>query len=297
VIGKYVHDPGDSAARAEEAFRRALDLNPRLAVAHRFYAGFEGDTGRSLDALVRLLGEGRRHGNDAELFAGLVHAARYCGLYEQSIAAHEEARRLDPNVITTMEQTLVLTGDLDRLLALEGPAHASRGRDLDRAMALGLAGRYAEARRIMDDLRAGALLPAWAAWLQAITSWVDRRPEGVLAGVQSLYGMTIAEDPEGLFQVGWMLSDLGERSESVRFLRRAVDRGFYAAPTLAASPAFDGLREDPGFLSVLADAEAGRGKALAAYRQAGGEELLGMWAAALNRLDALLKRLPEDDAS
>ena len=104
MIGKYVHDPGDSAAPAEEAFRRALDLNPRLAVAHRFYASFEGDTGRSLDALVRLLGEGRRHGNDAELFAGLVHAARYCGLYEQSIAAHEEARRLDPNVITTVSR-------------------------------------------------------------------------------------------------------------------------------------------------------------------------------------------------
>ena len=211
MIGKYLHDPGDSAAQAEEAFRHALDLNPRLAVAHRFYASFEGDTGRSLDALVRLVGEGRRHGNDAELFAGLVHAARYCGLYEQSIAAHEEARRLDPNVITTMEQTLVLTGDLERLLALEGPAHASRGRDLDRAMALGLAGRYDEARRILDDLRAGALLPAWKAWLQAITAWVDRRPESVLAGIQALEGLTIAEDPEGLFQVGWMLSDLGER--------------------------------------------------------------------------------------
>jgi len=25
--------------------------------------------------------------NDPELFAGLVHACRYCGLYEQSIAA------------------------------------------------------------------------------------------------------------------------------------------------------------------------------------------------------------------
>ena len=37
-----------------------------------------------------------RHGNDPELFAGLVHACRYCGLFEQSIAAHAEARRLDP---------------------------------------------------------------------------------------------------------------------------------------------------------------------------------------------------------
>ena len=213
------------------------------------------------------------------------------------MAAHEEARRLDPNIVTTVEQTMVMMGDLDRLLALDRLPHPSRGADIDRAMALGLAGRYEEARRILDDLRAGALLPAWVAWLQAITAWIDRRPEGVLAGIQALDGMTIAEDPEGLFQVGWMLSDLGEREHGVAFLRRAVDRGFYAAPTLAASPAFDGLREDPAFLAVLADAEAGRGKALAAYREAGGEELLGMWAAAFNRLDALLQRMPADDES
>ena len=110
-------------------------------------------------------------------------------------------------------------------------------------------------------------------------------------------GMKIAEDPEGLFHVGWMLSDLGEREQAVGFLRQAVDRGYYAAPTLAASTAFDGLRSDPAFLAVLADAEAGRGKALAAYREAGGEELLGMWAAAFGRLDALLKRQSESDAS
>jgi hypothetical protein len=127
-------------------------------------------------------------------------------------------------------------------------------------------------------------------------AWIDRRPEGVLAGVQAFDGMTIAEDPEGLFQVGWMLSDLGDREQAVVFLRRAIDRGYYVAPTLAASPAFDGLRKDPAFLAVLADAEAGRGKALAAYREAGGEELLGLWAAAFDRLDALLKRLPADPA-
>src|SRR5262249_49522897 len=160
--GKFIHDPGDSAARAEEAFRRALDLNPRLAVAHRLYASFEADTGHSLDALVRLLGEGRRHGNDPERFAGVVHAARYCRLYEQPLAAHEEARRLDPNAVTPVEQTLLMMGDLDRLLAMERRPHASRPGDIDRVLALGLAGRYVEARGILDDLRAGARLPAFA---------------------------------------------------------------------------------------------------------------------------------------
>ncbi|NOT32850.1 MAG: hypothetical protein HOP12_01635 [Candidatus Eisenbacteria bacterium] len=102
---------------ARDAFRRALELSPRLAIAHKYLANLEADTGHATNALVRLLGAVERHGNDAELFAGLVHACRYCGLFEQSIAAHHEARRLDPNVPTSLEQTLLMTGDLERLLA------------------------------------------------------------------------------------------------------------------------------------------------------------------------------------
>ena len=90
VIGKYMEESADSEARAEQAFRRALELNPRLSVAHKFYAQLEADLGQARAAMVRLLGEAGRHGNDPELFAGLVHACRYCGLYEQSI---DRARR------------------------------------------------------------------------------------------------------------------------------------------------------------------------------------------------------------
>ena len=91
-------------------------------MAHKYYAHHEAETGQPRAALVRLLGEAGRHGNDPELFAGLVHACRYCGLFEQSIAAHEEARRLDPNVPSSVEQTILMTGDIERLLAVEAPA-------------------------------------------------------------------------------------------------------------------------------------------------------------------------------
>ena len=140
-------------ARAEEAFRRALALNPRLSVAHKFYANLEADIGQATRALVRLLGEAARHGNDPELFAGLVHACRYCGLFEQSIAAHAEARRLDPNVPTSLEQTLLMTGDIDRLLAIEPPPVDRRRRRWDPGHRPGLAGRRDEARRRLIDMR------------------------------------------------------------------------------------------------------------------------------------------------
>ena len=100
-------------------------------MAHKFYANLEADIGQAQRALVRLLGEATRHGNDPELFAGLVHACRYCGLYEESIAAHAEARRLDPNVPTSVEQTLLMTGDIDRLLAARAGADRRRRRPGD----------------------------------------------------------------------------------------------------------------------------------------------------------------------
>ena len=146
VIGKYIDAAPDSELRAEDAFRRALALNPRLSIAHKFYANLEADIGQAQAALVRLLGEADRHGNDPELFAGLVHACRYCGLYEQSIAAHAEARRLDPNVPTSFEQTLLMTGDIDRLLAVEPPRVVAGADDGIRVIGLGLAGRRDEAR-------------------------------------------------------------------------------------------------------------------------------------------------------
>ena len=52
-------------------------------------------------------------------------------------------------------------------------------------------------------------------------------------------------------------------------------KGYTVAPTLAGSRAFDALRSDPAFQELLAEAEAGRQQALHAFRESGGERLLG----------------------
>ncbi len=52
-------------------------------------------------------------------------------------------------------------------------------------------------------------------------------------------------------------------------------KGYFVAPTLTHWPQFDRLRGEPRFQALLASAEAGRARALAAFREAGGERLLG----------------------
>jgi len=276
VIGKYVEPSPDSEARAEEAFRRALEINPRLSVAHKLYAHLESDMGQAQRAIVRLLTQANRHGNDPELFSGLVHACRYCGLFEQSIAAHREARRLDPNVPTSVEQTTMMTGDLERLMAIEPSLVVAGADDGIRVIGLGLAGRRDEARRALEAMRRTTRIATFNSWAEYLMAWLDKRAADMWSNnMSALDGLKIRDDPEAIFQEGWLLCDVGEHQRGLGFLRRAVEKGYFVAPTLAGSRHFDALRGDPGFEEVLAMAEGGRDRALAAFREAGGERLLG----------------------
>jgi hypothetical protein len=93
--------------------------------------------------------------------------------------------------------------------------------------------------------------------------------------IADLSALKIQDDPEAIFREGWLACDVGDLERGLEQIRRAVAKGYFVAPTLARSPQFDPLRNDATFQAVLSDAEAGRQKALATFRAAGGERLLG----------------------
>ena len=233
VIGKYIDPAPGSDSRAEEAFVRAIALNPRLSLAHKFYANLEADTGRAGEAMVRLLNEATRHGNDAELFAGLVHACRYAGLFEESIAAHAEARRLDPTIATSVLQTLLMNRDIDRLVAVE-PSERVRGGGDDgiRVIGLGFSGRRDEARQALANLRQGAPIQTFQAWTSHLAAWLDRRVEDMISTLSLFAPLKIFDDPEAIFQEGWLFCDVGEHLRGRDYLQRAVARGYFPSVTL-----------------------------------------------------------------
>jgi serine/threonine protein kinase/tetratricopeptide (TPR) repeat protein len=273
VIGKYIDGSGDPERRAAGAFARALELNPGLSVAHKYYANLEADIGQATNAVVRRLRQAYRNGNDAELFAGLVHACRYCGLLDQSVAAHDEARRLDPNVPTSLDQTLLVKGDIDRLLGIQLPRIVAGADDGIRVIGLGLEGRRDEARRMLVNMRLTPRIPAFQMWTDYLMAWLDQEPER-MAPDPVTATLRINEDPEAIFQEGWLLCDVGDHERGLEYVRRAVNKGYFAVETLGR-PQFDPLRNRPGFRDVVAQAESGRLRALEAFREAGGERLLG----------------------
>src|SRR5215831_13015743 len=147
VMAKYLTTgAGEGLKRAEAAFRQALDLNPDLAVAHKFYAQLEVDLGRAGDAMARLLPRARGAA-DPEIFAALISPLRYCGLMDASAAAYARATALEPAIRTSVVHTWFLQRDYKRVAAtkLEDNAYIA-------ALSLAEVGRGNEAVAVLRAL-------------------------------------------------------------------------------------------------------------------------------------------------
>src|SRR5256885_16900338 len=108
LCDKYTVGSLEGLGAADEAFQTALRLNPNLTLAHNLYTHVQIDQGRSLEALKRLLGRAQQRRSDGELFAGLGHVCRYCGLLRPALIAHLERWHLDPSSPTSVMYTDVV---------------------------------------------------------------------------------------------------------------------------------------------------------------------------------------------
>jgi serine/threonine protein kinase/tetratricopeptide (TPR) repeat protein len=272
VIGKYLEDPAGNAARAEDAFRHAFALNPDLPIAHRLYTHFESETGHASQAITRLLGRVQAERNDPELFAGLVHACRYAGLFEASLAAHEEARRLDPHIPTSALFTLLMACEFERAAAFQGADS-----DVEPVVfSLAALGRWQDAAARLRAERSGLLPDQFRRFIEALEAAVGGRSAEAVEFFKAFGDEAPHYDPEALFMSATLLAELGERVLALDTLKRVVDRGFAVAPTLERHPWLASLRGDPRFEPILAEARRRRDQAREAFRQGGGEALLGV---------------------
>src|SRR5262245_4729941 len=227
VLGKYFDDTV-SASEAERSFQRALVLNPDLPVLHKYYAQLECDAGRAVDAMRRLLQRARR-AVDPEHFAGLVHACRYAGLLHASVAAHEEARRLDPGIPTSVINTYLMLGDYERILRIEDNDPDSR------VMALYRLGRPDEA--LANWKRPAADAPAtYKAWDEMMVACLTGGP-GAREAAERAVGSMSWSDPEGYTSGAIMLCSVGSYDLALQALAKAVDGGYFVV---------EPLRDDPG---------------------------------------------------
>jgi serine/threonine protein kinase/tetratricopeptide (TPR) repeat protein len=264
----YLEQPEENLARADEAYRRALELDPELPVAHKLYAHREAEMGRARDAMIRLLGLARTDRNDPEVFAGLVHTCRYCGLLDASEAAHREARRLDPHMSTSVVYTWWARGEMERVVAETSDAF-----DFElRTMALESLGRREEARRTLEHPPGSSASPVFLSIIRALGALLDQHEDAfaAFAALAASHG-----DPEALFMYGACQARIGDRSAAVATLGASVDGGFAVPQALREHPWLAAVRADPAMAVLLERAEAARREAGRAFLEAGGPSLLG----------------------
>ena len=261
---------------AERAFQRAFALNADLTLAHNYYTYQELKQGRARLAMVRLLERVRQRSGDAELFAGLVQACRYCGLVDASLVAHGRARQLDPQIPTSAFWTMTQVGRHEDALALVSGGDSS---DLNvaaaRVQCLVRLGRQAEARQLLDGIDVRQLIGWPGSFFTFLRAVVDRRPDPH-ALAEHARRTALLRDPDGHYQHAVFYSSLGERAHALRFFGLAVDGGFCSVPAMAANRWFDPLRADPEFERLLRLAETQHSAAVAAFTDADGDRLLGV---------------------
>ncbi len=272
VMAKYGHgDPVANLAEAEAAFRRALELNPDLPTAHNLVAYHEiEELGRSKDAMVRLLGQARRAPTDADLWAGLVVACRFCGLLDASVEADRKARRLEPGIRTSVAYTYWMRGEYETALRYDDE-------DL-RWMtfyALPLLGRGADALPVCREVERRSRHALQRQVLAADRAAIEGNREECVAAARAVLASSF-RDPEGLFFGARSLVHVGEHDLGLGSLvDRVCARGFCIDQALARDAWLEPVRRDPRFRRALDLARAGRAAATEAYRAAGGEALLG----------------------
>jgi serine/threonine protein kinase len=270
VLGKYGGpDATENVTRANEAFQRALQLNPDLSIAHNLYTNFEVESlGRAREAVMRLLARATSQ-SDPEIFTGLVIACRFCGLLDASLAADRQARRLDPAVRTSVMYTHFMRGDWERALASD-----TDSLKWITNWTLPLVGRQAEAIAAYHELESRPLPGVIRALMRIHRLVLEGKKEESYALVQTFFHKHF--DPEGLYFVARVLARVDEYDAALDMLERIVDKGFYCSAVMMRDPWMDSIRGQSRFVKVVQRADARTREAEEEFRRLDGHRLLAL---------------------
>jgi len=269
LIGKFSEGAAEKLAKGRSAIERALELNPDLPLAHNLYTSIQVDQGHAMDAMRRLLKRLRTSKTDPELFAGLAHASRYCGLLQASLEAHRQARRLDPNIRTGVTHTCFAMGDYQGALEAAGEDFGYFG-----PLRLAMLGRVEEAIALLKEKEPVVSERLGQVFMISLRTLLEGNREASLEASDELISRGF-EDPEGRYYLARQLAYLSDIGRATHVLKSTVDGGYFCYPQMASDPWLDPVRGDAEFKRILQRAQALHQEAIEVFRAEGGPPLLG----------------------
>lgn len=258
---QYGHEagaPGEFFPSAEAAARRALELDPGSAEAHEAMAEtklyWEWDWVGAEEAFDRALG--------INPSLALAHAHRgwylhLCRKWEAGVASMRRAASLDPLVPLFPAWIGWMLLLMDR--PEEARAEAKRSLELQPDFPVGLyvVGASRAAKGVFDEAlehhrKARQVSPEWA-WGLAHTATLAGRPDEARAVLADM-----KEQPTGMTHFGSAVvhAALGEVEEGLAALQRAFDARFSWVPWISVYPLMDGLSNHPRYQALLDEMNA-----------------------------------------
>jgi DNA-binding winged helix-turn-helix (wHTH) protein/tetratricopeptide (TPR) repeat protein len=267
VMEKYLSSESREGQRkAEVAFRKALELNPDLAMAHKFYAQLEVDLGRAVDAMKRLVPR-VLVAPDPEVFAGLISPLCYCGLLDASAAAHRRAIVLEPKIRTSVPHTWFLQGDYKRTAAMK-----MEDNPYIVALAMAEEGRKHEALPLLRALEA-RVKTRLGDFIVAARTLLEEDHAGSMAAVSRILDSGFS-DPQALFYLTRHLARIDHEDSAIALLDRVVAGGFIAYPAMVRDPWLERLRGNSRFVKTMETVERRHREAEKHFKELEGPRLM-----------------------
>jgi len=245
----------EAYSKAQDAYKKALELNPALIEPRVYMANLLTDTGRAEEAVPLLRAALLRNPNFAEAHWELGYAYRFGGMLNESVQECERARQFDPNVkmnSSALNGYLYL-GKYDNFLA-SLPDNNSAYVLFYRGFGEYYKGDSVHAAADFDrgfDLDP-LLLPATVG--KALSDGIGHRnADGIRLLKQTetkIEGRGVS-DAEGIYKVAEAYAVLGDRASAVRVFARSVDGGFFCYPYFQSDPLLDNVRSEPAFGAVM----------------------------------------------
>jgi serine/threonine protein kinase/tetratricopeptide (TPR) repeat protein len=246
-------------ARAEEAFQRALAVDPRLLEA-RLHMVFiylaRGEKERAREGVERLRGEAP---NDVGVQFVSATLARLDGRYDAALEAFGRMLKINPaeRVVVSYNRARVLMYQNrldDALTELELGAQMEPHHPLIktfRAVNCARRGELDSAVRLMRELLARH--PRMDGVRPLLAQFLIKSGDAEAARAELTDAVREAADAD--HDVAYWLATahalLGEREEAFRWLERAVTLGNENRPWFESNPDWETLREDPRFAELM----------------------------------------------
>jgi hypothetical protein len=200
------------------------------------------------------------------IFADLVQVFRFCGLLNESLAAHQSAVRLDSTLPTSVAQTHFLFGEYKAVIESCGKT----GQYLE-AAAWAALGEKKQAIQLLEERASNPQLPVFRGLMNSLLALLRGRSS---QAIDEMVKTPVEREPEIVFFIARHCSKLKAAGLAIEALKRALAEGFVCSRALRVDPWFSAIRSTREFPALLDDSEKAEEKARKTFEHIGGAALL-----------------------